>query len=191
MQCGKPNKKGKTKEINWFYPLWNLGVGLGEPAPNPPTTEWLKTPYKMVLKFILKKNIEKQFKTIVQQLFYKPFCRNKITSDFQEFYKPFCKAQSSLNQSSLNQWVSILEKKTTNHFVDLFVVFGKESKPFCKANPNLWPNPKIFCKPFSSVPKKKYGVFLLFFWKTKPFRKVVQDINPSVKFPTQKIKTIL
>jgi len=43
---------------------------------------------------------EKQFKTIVQQLFYKPFCRNKITSDFQEFYKQFCKAQSSLNQSS-------------------------------------------------------------------------------------------
>jgi hypothetical protein len=36
VQCGKPNKKGKTKEINWFYPLWNLGVGLGEPAPYPP-----------------------------------------------------------------------------------------------------------------------------------------------------------
>ena len=156
----------KAPQVMGFRsPLEFRGLGWGSQsveAPNPtPTTEWLKAPYKMVLKCILRKNKSK------------PLCSNyftnhfvEITSDFQEFYKSFCKAQSFLNQ-----WVSIFPKKTTNHFVDVFVVFRKESKPFCKANPNLWPNPKICYKPFSSVPLKKSCVFS-FFPEKKPFVKL-------------------
>ena len=130
----------------------------------------------MVLKCVLRKNNSKPF---CSKYFTNHFV--EITSDFQEFYKPFCKAQSSLKL-----WVSIFKKKTTNHFVDLFVVFRKESKPFCKANPNLWSNPKICCKPFCSVPSKKC-VFHFFSEKeTKPFCKVIQDINQSAKKNTKK-----
>ena len=131
----------------------------------------------MVLKCILRK----KSKPLCSSYFTKPFCRNNFR--FPGF---FINHSVRPNHFGINELA--FSQKTTNHFVDVFVDFRKESKPFCKANPNLWPNPKKTYKPISSVPLKKIRCFSFFLKKTKPCRKVVPHINPSVKISPPKKK---
>ena len=137
-------------------PLGIPGVGSGEPKRRGTQPQ---TSYKMVFKCVFD---EKHLKTIMQQLFYKPFCRKNFK--YLQIFQNFINHSVRLNHFWINEF-TFSQKKTTNHFVGIFVVFWKVPKPFSKGNPNLWPNLPKNIKPFSSIPCKKKIRCFSFFWK--------------------------
>ena len=135
--------------------IWRDGLGEPKRRGTPPTTEWLEAPYKMVLKCILRKNNLKPY--CGKYVCLKPLWR--ATFRFPGNFKTIVEVQNICETMGLHL---IWQKKYQNiskPFCWFSSVFGKKSKPFCKASAHLWPYPEICSKPFCRVTKSCSNVY--------------------------------